>query len=161
MKLTDKELSALADWNRRMAMERSGCASPFVGVAMFIVAVVVMLTSCKHTEYVTVTERHTDTCYVANYQRDSIYVHDSTTVREKGDTVIFERWHNQYIERQVHDTCYVSRHDTIPQPYPVIREVNTQLSLWQRLRLALGNLTLFVAVVAVGLWFFRSKIHKL
>lgn len=91
--------------------------------AMFMAAIVMMFHSCKQIEYVPVVENHTDTMYISKVQRDSIYLHDSTYIKEKGDTIFYEKWHTKYIEKQVHDTTYVAKHDTIPQPYEVVKEV--------------------------------------
>lgn len=85
-------------------------------------AIVMMCNSCKQIEYVPVIENHTDTMYISKVQRDSIYLHDSTYIKEKGDTIFFEKWHTKYIEKQVHDTTYVAKHDTIPQPYEVVKK---------------------------------------
>lgn len=51
--------------------------------------VAAMLVGCKTTEYVPVVEHHTDTLRLVQHHRDSIYLHDSTFVREfiQGDTV--------------------------------------------------------------------------
>ena len=81
-----------------------------------------MCHSCKQIEYVPVVENHTDTMYISKVQRDSIYLHDSTFIHEKRDTIYFEKWHTKYIEKMLHDTTYVATHDTIPQPYEVVKK---------------------------------------
>lgn len=91
--------------------------------AMFMAAIVMMFHSCKQIEYVPVIENHTDTMYISKVQRDSIYLHDSTFIQLKGDTIFFEKWHTKYIEKLTHDTAYVAKHDTIPQPYEVVKKV--------------------------------------
>lgn len=91
--------------------------------ALIMSAIVMMCHSCKQIEYVPVIENHTDTMYISKVQRDSIYLHDSTYIKEKGDTLLIEKWHTKYIEKQLHDTTYVATHDTIPQPYEVVKEV--------------------------------------
>ena len=89
---------------------------------------VLLLTACKTKErIVTVEMVRTDTTYITRHERDSIHEHDSIRVNEqqRGDTIFVEvsRWRTKYVERQVHDTCYVATHDTVPQPYPVEVEV--------------------------------------
>ena len=94
---------------------------------------------CKVKErVVTVVEHRTDTLQITKHERDSIYIHDSTAV-EKNDSIIkIERWHTKYVDRAVHDTLYQATHDTIPQPYPVIKEVPAPLTWWQKTRMNAG-----------------------
>ena len=104
--------------------------------------------SCTTTEYVTVEKVRTDTTYITKHQRDSIWLHDSVIVSEKGDTVRIEKWHTKYIEKQVHDTLYKSKTDSVPVPYPVIKEVKQPLSKPQKGLMLIGLLT----VMAVTVW---------
>ena len=119
-------------------------------VVWLIVMVCLHLCGCKQIEYVTVEKVRTDTTYVTKWQRDSVWLHDSVLVREKGDTVLVEKWHTKYIETVRIDTTFIATHDTIPQPYPVTKLVEKDLSWWQRLRLWLGNLLLLAVVAACG-----------
>lgn len=93
------------------------------------------LAGCK-TRTVVVETVRTDTLRLQRNTRDSISLHDSIFVHEwaAGETVYVQRdrWHTKYVEKQVCDTTYVSKHDTIPQPYPVIHEVPRQLTWWQK-----------------------------
>ena len=124
-----------------------------------VILVVVLMAGCKTKErMVTVEKVRNDTTYITKHQRDSVWLHDSIHVTEKGDTIRIERWHTKYVEKQVHDTTYVATHDTIPQPYEVVKEVPAELSWWQRVRLWLGNAVLLVVIVFVGHWIL--KIYK-
>ena len=139
-------------------------ATTICHIAGMVICFVIMLglcamcSSCTTTQYIPVIEHHTDTLTVTKYERDSIYVHDSTTVKEKGDTVIIERWHTQYRDRWYHDSIYVSKTDTVPAPYPVetIKEVEKELSWWQQTQMYAGDV-LMVALLASLLWFFVVK----
>lgn len=124
-------------------------------ILMFLVvlAVMAMCSSCTTTQYVPVPEYHTDTLIVTQHQRDSIWMHDSIRVTEKGDTVRIEKWHTKYVEKQVHDTTYVSKTDSIPQPYPVEKEVPSELTWWQKTQIYAGDV-LLVIVLASLLYFF-------
>ena len=110
------------------------------------------LTSCTTTKYVEVERIRTDTTYITKWQRDSIWLHDSIHVKEKGDTVLVEKWHTKYVEKQVHDTTYVATHDTIPQPYPIetVKLVEKDLNWWQRLRIWIGNIGLLAILGVIG-----------
>ena len=130
--------------------ERSYKRMMWFVIVWIILMICLHLCGCKQIEYVTVEKVRTDTTYVTKWQRDSVWLHDSVLVREKGDTVMVEKWHTKYVETVRIDTTYLATHDTIPQPYPVIKEVPTELNWWQRLRLWLGNLGLLAILAAVG-----------
>ena len=141
----------------------AGCFRAVAIIVAFIIAMIVcsFFTSCKSIEYVPIIEHHTDTLIKTNVQRDSVYVHDSVTVTQKGDTVLMDRWHTKYVEREVHDTTYVSKIDSIPTPYPVEVKVEKQLTWWQQARMHIGGvvfwLSIIVAVVALVRWWLKQK----
>ena len=134
---------------------KSGCFVLLFYIVAFIIGIALcaLFGSCTTTEYVTVEKVKHDTTYVSKLQRDSIWLHDSIYVKEwmKGDTVYrdVDRWHTKYIEKQVHDTLYQATHDTIPQPYPVIKEVEKQLSKRQKMVFTIGIFT----IIAAACWF--------
>ena len=120
------------------------CWYMFLGimVALFLAA---MLSGCSTIKYVPVETVRTDTLYQKVVQRDSIHVHDSVTIREKGDTVMIEHWRTQWRDRLLRDTVYRSRIDTIQVPYPVERK----LTKWQSFCIDYGKLTLGASVLLV------------
>lgn len=141
---------------------RAGCWQTVIFlVAVAIVMIICSFTSCKSVEYVPIIEHHTDTLIQTKVQHDSIYINDSTVITEKGDTVKIEKWHTKYMEKQVHDTLYIAKNDTVPQPYPVIKEVPEKLSWWQQTRLHLSNILLWlvgiIGVVYIVRWWLRHK----
>ena len=115
-------------------------------------AALAVLTGCKTIEYVpvTVVEHKTDSIYFTQVQRDSIWMHDSISIKEKGDTVRIEKWHTKYIEKQVHDTTYVAKHDSIPVPYEVIKEVPAKLSKTDKGLMWTGLLSILAGFVFVA-----------
>ena len=144
------------------AMRRSFIRSIAILITVLIGLVICALfSSCTTTKYVPVIEHKTDTLIQTNLQHDSIYVHDSISVTQKGDTVRIDRWHTKYVEKQVHDTLYQAVHDSIPQPYPVIKEVPAELTWWQHFRISLANILLWVvgivAVVTLVRWWLKQK----
>ena len=144
------------------AMRRSFIRSIAILITVIIgMAICALFSSCTTTEYVPVIEHHTDTLIQTNVQRDSVYVHDSIMVSQQGDTVRIEKWHTKYVEREVHDTLYQAVHDSIPQPYPVIKEVPAELTWWQHFRISLANILLWVvgivAVVTLVRWWLKQK----
>ena len=130
-----------------------GCLSHVIMFIVGFLLAVWLLDSCTTTKYVTVPEVHTDTLRVTQHSRDSIYVHDSIWVNQwqAGDTIYRERtkWCTKYIERLSHDTIYKSRTDSVPQPYPVIKEVPATLSWWQTFRLHLGDIALALLTITI------------
>jgi hypothetical protein len=159
----EDELLKKLDHQDQMA---AGCFRAVAIIVAFIIAMIIcsLFTSCKSVEYVPVIEHHTDTLIKTNVQRDSVYVHDSVTVTQKGDTVLMDRWHTKYVEKQVHDTTYVSKIDSIPTPYPVEVKVEKQLTWWQQTRLHLANILLWLVGILSAYyiirWIFKDKVIK-
>lgn len=125
----------------------------------FVILVALLLVGCKTKEkVVTVETVRNDTTYITKHQRDSVWLHDSIHVTEKGDTIRIERWHTKYVEKATHDTLYQATHDTIPQPYPVEKLVERELSWWQQTRMHLGEALLALAGIAVVVLVVRRKL---
>ena len=114
-----------------------------------------LLSGCTTTKYVPVIEHTTDTLVQRVVERDSIHVHDSIRVSEKGDTVTIERWHTQYRDRWHHDSVYVARHDTIPQPYPVTEYVERKRTTFEWLLIIAG-----IAAIFGGIIWLANKVKK-
>ena len=142
--LSDKE---------RMA---AGCLqlAAFVVIILAGLLMCALFGSCTTTKYVPVPEYHTDTLRVVKVQHDSLVLKDSVYIHDKGDTVLIEKWHTQYRDRWRTDTIYQSKHDTIPYPVEVVKEVPAKLTWWQQTRLHLANIVLWLlallAVIYVG-----------
>lgn len=124
---------------------------------IFVILALMALMGCKTVEVQTVERVRTDTLRQMVVQRDSIYLHDSTFVRVAGDTILMERWHTRWRDRLRTDTVYQSRVDSVPKPYPVIKEVPADLSWWQRTRMFIGSAVLVAAVIAAGAWITKKK----
>ena len=137
------------DFNRAL-----GKVIKWLVVWMVILFVLALLASCRQVEYVTVEKVRTDTTYITKWQKDSVWLHDSIHIKERGDTVMIERWHTQWRERLRVDTIYQATHDTIPQPYPIetVKLVEKDLNWWQRLRLWIGNIGLLGILGVIGFY---------
>lgn len=121
------------------------------GLIGIIIILMLAFCSCKSVEYVPVIEHKTDTVIQTKVQRDSVWLHDSISVKENGDTIKIEKWHTKYVEKQVHDTTYISKTDTVPQPYPVTEYVEKKLSTWQVVLMTIGTLTLMGILIFIVL----------
>lgn len=103
-----------------------------------------ILCSCRTIKYVPVETIKVDTIYINKLQRDSIYMLDSVYVKEKGDTVLIEKCKYLYRDKQVRDTMYISKADSIQVPYPVEKE----LTSWQYLKLELGGWAFGIVIIS-------------
>ena len=121
-------------------------------VWLAVLLLIALLTNCTSTKYVEVEKVRVDTTYITKWQKDSVWLHDSTFIKEKGDTVLIEKWHTKWRDRLRVDTIYQATHDTIPAPYPVTEYVEKDLNWWQRLRLWIGNIGL-LAILTVCCWY--------
>ena len=138
--------------------ERTKLALKFEAVLISIclaLAALWFLCSCTTTKVVTVEKVRTDTTYITKQQRDSIWLHDSIHVTERGDTIRIERWHTKYIEREVHDTVYRAKVDSIPVPYEVIKEVPRKSSWFERIMFCTGIVSILCLILFVA-----KKIEK-
>lgn len=126
---------------------------------IFAIILSVVMVSCKTKEYVPVVEHHTDTLRLTQHHRDSIYLRDSTFVREyvQGDTVriVTEMWHTKYRDRLKTDTVYRSKTDSVPVPYPVVKEVKKPLTLIEKVLMGTG-----IASIVGFLFYFFILLKK-
>lgn len=99
--------------------------------------------SCRTVKYVPVETVKVDTTYINKLQRDSIYVLDSMYVKEKGDTVLIEKYKYLYRDKLVRDTLYMAKTDSFQVPYPVEKE----LTHWQQMKQELGGWALGIILV--------------
>lgn len=137
-----------------------------VHVVGYIMAIVIMLLfcalfgSCTTTRYVPIIDHHTDTLVYTQHHRDSIYMHDSIHVREKGDTIRIERWHTRWRDRWQYDTVYISKTDSVPVPYPVevVKEVAKPLTWWQQTRMHVGGIVIFLLII-FAFWKIYVTLH--
>ena len=123
-----------------------------------VILVAVLMAGCKTKEKVVTVEKvRTDTTYIMKHQRDSVWLHDSIHVTEKGDTIRIERWHTKYIEKATHDTLYQHKTDSVPVPYPVEKLVERELTWWQQTRMHLGEALLALAGIAVVVFVIKGQ----
>lgn len=139
---------------------KTGCLQ-LAGMALFIVVAMLLcllFSSCTTTKYVTVEKVKTDTLWQNYVVRDSIHVHDSVSVWQKGDTVTIDRWHTKYVLNEKHDTTYIAKHDSVPVPYPVEKLVERQLTWWQRTQMYAGDVLLLLLIGGVAVFILRKRI---
>jgi hypothetical protein len=140
---------------------KMGCLQGAAFVVLIIMGLLLcaMLSGCTTTKYVQVPVVHNDTTIVTKHQRDSIWLHDSTYVKEKGDTVRIEKWHTKYIEKQVHDTTYIAKVDTIREVFT--NEVEKPLTWWQQTKMHIGAIALYLLALLIIIWVAKRHLGKL
>ena len=114
----------------------------FCAIALFCCA-------CGTIKYVPIESTRTE--YRDIFQRDSVYLRDSIFVKERGDTLIFERYRYLYRDRILRDSVIVR--DTLRVPYPVevVKEVKKPLSSWQNFQVWCGRIA-FAVLLIVFVW---------
>ena len=138
-----------------------GCLQGAAFVVLIIMGLLLcaMLSGCTTTKYVQVPVVHNDTTIITKHQRDSIWLHDSTYIKEKGDTFYMERWHTKYVEKQVHDTTYIAKVDTIREV--VTNEVEKPLTWWQQTKMHIGAIALYLLALLAVIWVAKRHLGKL
>lgn len=124
----------------------------------YVLATLLLLVvwSCRTTEYVPVEVIKSDTTYINKVQRDSIYQLDSVYILDRGDTVLITKTKYLYRDKLVRDTVYRSKVDSIQVPYPV----EQQLTRWEQCRLDVGGWAI-VTVIIIILIVVGRQIYKL
>ena len=84
-----------------------------------MIIIQIVLSSCRSARTIIVPEYHNDTVREVISRRDSVWLHDSVFVSDRGDTIRIERWRTKYVERTVRDTMYRSRRDSVRVPVEV------------------------------------------
>lgn len=151
---------------------RSGCMQGCITVVMVaLLALVFALTGCKSVEYVPVVQAHTEHHFHTDtVERVDSFIDHQTTIIRQVDSATMARYgialrnaqlawliESDRMQRElsalresVHDT--VTIHDSVPAPYPVIKEVPAPLTWWQRTRLHVANIILWLIVLIGPIW---------
>ena len=111
---------------------------------ILLVIFVVFLSGCR-TEYVPVESVRYDSLFFASVFRDSVYVKDSTHVRERGDTVFWYRLKFVFMNKSVTDTVFMERVREVDVPVMVERK----LSWWERQKVDYGGWAMLILVAAM------------
>jgi hypothetical protein len=125
-----------------------------LGMLFAVVVLALLMCSCKTVEYVPVIEHevHHDSIYFTQVQKDSVWLHDSILIKDRGDTVWVEKWHTKYIEKLRIDTTYIAKVDSIPVPYEVTKYVEKKLSTPVSILMTIGMMAVLAAFIALAVW---------
>jgi hypothetical protein len=113
----------------------------------FFALLLCLCCSCGTIKYIPIESVRTEYRHTAT--RDSIFLRDSIFVKEKGDTLIIEKYRYLYRDRFLRDSVFIR--DTIRVPYPIekIKEVKKPLSGWQNFQIWYGRIALIGALFFV------------
>lgn len=116
------------------------------------------IVGCSRVQYYPVESLKTDSIYIKQLERDSIYLRDSIYVYTKADTVFYTQTRYKFKEIIIHDTVSLIQRDTTT----VVREVERQLTKVQQLKMDIGAgvMTAVSILIAVGLFVLYRKLKK-
>ena len=122
---------------------------------LIFAVIATMLLSCKSIKYIPVVTTKIE--YRDNFVRDSIIRYDSVFVKDKGDTLILEKYRYMYKNRIVKDSIFIN--DTIRVPYPVevIKQVKAPLTSWQSFQIWCVCFALFALLLACIYFVWKLK----
>lgn len=109
------------------------------------ILLMLMLIGCTTIKYVPVESVHTDSIYISKVQVDSVYLHDSTIIRQVGDTIYNTEIKYKYKFKLLCDTFADIQVDTITQ----VVEVDRPLSKWEQTKMELGGVAIGGVIFAI------------
>ena len=123
---------------------------------IILLILAICFVSCR-TQYIPVESVRTEYKTRDSIRFDSIYQRDSVYMLVKGDTIYQYRYKYLYRYLTTNRTDTILKHDSIPIPYPVEK----QLSRWQTIKMELGGLAFGIIIlftlIIIGQIIFKSK----
>lgn len=117
-------------------------------IGLLIIALICILTSCRtQVCYVPVETVRYDSVFFNSTRIDSVLIHDSISVIQRGDSVAEYRYKYIYRNKDSVDTLYVNRTDTIRVPYPI--EIEKKLTVWQRTKIEVGGWAMAAVIIII------------
>lgn len=165
--------------NERM---KAGCLHVFIMMGAFIVALLIcaLFNSCTTTKYVPVTQQHTEHHWHTDSvkERDSVHTENTTVIREVDSAAMakygIQMQANQrawlVLQREMENRLRELEHmtaqrdtvrDSVPVPYPVIKEVPAKLTPWQQLRIHMANILLYLILIVGIIYVGKKHIKRL
>ena len=123
---------------------------------IILLILAICFVSCR-TQYIPVESVRTEYKTRDSIRLDSIYQRDSVYMLVKGDTIYQYRYKYLYRYLTTNRTDTILKHDSIPIPYPVEK----QLSRWQTIKMELGGwafgIIILFTLIIIGQIIFKSK----
>lgn len=160
--------------DERMA---AGCMSGLAYIIAMAIGVLIcsLFSSCTTTQYVPVTEQHTEHHWHTDSvrERDSVHTENTTIIREVDSAamakygiqmqanqrawLVLQREMEQRLRELEHMTAtHDTIRDSIPAPFPVEIKVPAELTWWQQTRIHLANILLYLLLI-VGIIYVGKK----
>lgn len=109
-----------------------------------------LCSSCHPAQHLTIADHTThDTCYITNYQFDSICVYRESSQEYNRDTLIIKEVNTEYRYRLLHDTIRIVQIDSIPVVHEieVAKAASTRRNLIDALSLCFYGFVLLVFLI--------------
>ena len=123
---------------------------------IILLILAICFVSCR-TQYIPVESVRTEYKTRDSIRFDSIYQRDSVYMLVKDDTIYQYRYKYLYRYLTTNRTDTILKHDSIPIPYPVEK----QLSRWQTIKMELGGwafgIIFLFTLIIIGQIIFKSK----
>lgn len=116
-----------------------------------LMAALWLVCSCSGVRYVPVENTNSDSVYIYQLERDSIFVKDSVFVQTVADTVYHTRVQWRFRDRVVRDTVRVVKSDTTT----VVQKVEKELTSWEKTKMSVGGYAIVCGAILVAIWFAR------
>ena len=111
---------------------------------IILLMLAICFVSCR-TQYIPVESVRTEYKTRDSIRFDSIYQRDSVYMLVKGDTIYQYRYKYLYRYLTTNRTDTILKHDSIPIPYPVEK----QLSRWQTIKMELGGWVFVLVIILI------------
>ena len=108
------------------------------------IMIITLCTSCS-TQYIPVESVRYDSIFIAKLQKDSIFVHDSVSIRVKPDTVFKDKFKFVYKYVLLRDTMLTMRTDSIPVPVPVEKK----RTWWEQTKIDVGGYAVAIIIIYI------------
>ena len=160
----------------------AGCMSGLAYIIAMAIGVLIcsLFSSCTTTQYVPVTEQHTEHHWHTDSvkERDSVHTENTTIIREVDSAamakygiqmqanqrawLVLQREMEQRLRELEHMTAtHDTIHDSIPAPFPVEVKVPAELTWWQKARLHIINVLMMFGIIWLIVWIGRKHLGKL
>ena len=147
-----------------------------LGTVVAMILCALFFSSCTTTQYVPVTEQHTEHHWHTDSvkERDSVHTENTTIIREVDSAamakygiqmknnqrawLVLQREMEQRLRELEHMTATRDTiHDSIPVPYPVETKVPAKMTWFQQTRMHLGDVLMVAVLLALLVWVVRWK----
>lgn len=126
----------------------------YIWIAVAI-ALLLLFGSCRSIRYVPVETIRTDSLYLTIHERDSIHIQDSVYIREKGDSVIVDKWHIVYRDRTICDTAYIEKEKEVGGSLSCGEGINMVAE--DKIRTRRVTIGIILVLLIVVIWLIKKK----